>query len=318
MKRFFICLAALFIFGLPVSLPAAQPEGPESIVVNRIAAVVNGEIITLHELRQHSAGEFMRMGVNPRDPASRATVNQVMSQVLSAMIDDILLRQEAERLKIKVSETEIDNELNKMVQRNQTSLREFEARVAAQGGTMAMVKERIRNNLLSQRIIGIQIARKIMVTSEEVSAYYEQHKNEFQANRGVDVSLIVFSPSSNAADVLRRIQSGSLTFEAAAKQFSEGPAPDQGGRLGMINWDDLAPPLKAQVVDLQKGEVGTVFHINGRDYLVKLNDTTPGRNMSLEEATPEIERLLREPRMQERFTEFTQQLRGRAVIDIRV
>ena len=318
MKRFFFRLAFTAFLSLPFAAAAAGADRPESVVVNKIAAVVNGDIITLHELRQHSAGEFLRMGVNPGDPAARHQVDQVMSRVLSAMIDDILLRQEAERLKIKMTDAEVDNELNKLVQRNQTTLKEFESRVVAQGGTMDIVRERIRNSLLSQRIIGIMISRKVVIGSEEISAYYERHRNEFHADKTVGVSLIVFSPSANPEDIRGRIQSGSLSFEAAAKQFSEGPAADQGGNLGMIGWDDLAPPIKAQVMDLNKGEIGTIFQINGRDCLVKVNDMTSGRNMTLEEATPEIERILREPRMQERFTEYTQQLRSRAVIDIRI
>lgn len=312
------CMALFFFLAAPLSAVAASPEMPESIVVNKIAAVVNGEIITLHELRQHSSGEFVRMGLNPSDPTNRRQVEEVMSRVLTVMIDDMLLRQEAERLQIKVNDTEIDNELRKLVQRNQTTMQDFETRVAAQGGTMDMVRERLRNSILSQRIIGAMIARKAVVTSEEIHSYYTEHQNEFQAEKSVDVSLIVFSPTSNASEITNKIINGSLSFEEAARKYSEGPAPDNGGNLGMIRWDDLAPPIRAQVVNLSPGHVSDIFQINTRDCLIKLNDTQSGRHMTLEEATPEIERILREPRLQERFAEYTQQLRSRAVIDIRL
>jgi peptidyl-prolyl cis-trans isomerase SurA len=309
-------IPALFVLlFMPFSAFSAQ-EGP--IVLNKIAAVVNGEMITLHELRQHSSAEFVRMGINPADPASRPQVDNVMSKVLSVMIEDMLLRQEAERLKIKVADSEVDNELRKIAQRNQTGMKDLEARIAAQGGTLDMLKERIRNNILSQRIINIMIARKTVVTAEEISEYYAAHKEEFSAERSVDISLIVFSPSSNAPDIAARIRSGSLSFEDAARKYSEGPSPDSGGRLGMIKWDDLGAPIKARVVEMKKGDISGLFQTNSRDCLVKLNDATSGRSMTLEEATPEIERLLREPRLQERFAEYTHQLRSRAVIDIRI
>lgn len=316
--KYFRCCVLLFVFlALPAAVSAAR-ENPETIVVNKIAAVVNGEIVTLHELRQHSSAEFVRTGINPSDPASRDQIEKIMSKVLAVMIEDILLRQEAERLKIKVTDAEIDNELRKIVQRNQITMQEFEARISAQGGTMDMVRERVRNSVLSQRIIGMMIARKTMVTQEEINKYYEEHKNDFQAEKAVDVSLIVFSPSSNASDIANKIVNGSLPFAEAARKYSEGPAPEHGGDLGMIRWDDLAPPIKSQVMGLSVGQISDVFQINTRDCLIKLNGVKSGRNMTLEEASPEIERLLREPRLQERFTEYTQQLRSRAVIDIRL
>lgn len=318
MKHFFRAILLLTLITFPLSAFAADNNASQIITVNKIAAVVNGEMITLHELRQHAASEFVRSGINPNDPATRGQIDAIMSKVLTVMIDDMLLRQEAERLQIKVNDSDVDNEVRKLVQRNQTTMKEFEARLAAQGGTIDMLKERIRNNILSQRIINIMIARKSVVTSEEVKAYYEEHKNEFEAERSVDISLIVFSPSSNPEDILLRIQKGTMSFEEAAKKFSEGPAPEKGGGLGLISWDDLASPFKAQVLQLQKGQISELFHVNSRDCLLKFNDSVSGRSMTLEEATPEIEKILREPRLQERFTEYTQQLRSRAVIDIRL
>lgn len=318
MKSIRLCLAVLAVLAFSLGASAAEAELSEPIILNKIVAVVNGEIVTMHELRQHAASEFARAGIDPRNPAARRQVDAITSRVLSVMIDDILLRQEAERLQVKVSDADIDNEIRKLAQRNQTNLKDFEARVVAQGGSMATVREHVRNSILSNRIIGVMIARKIVITEEEVKEYYEAHQRDFMAERSVDISLIVFAPSANPGEIYDKIRGGSLSFEDAARKFSEGPAPDNGGRLGMIPWDDLAPPFKAQVLQMKEGEVSGVFSVNTRDYLLKFNGATSGRSMTLEEATPEIERLLREPRLQERFTEYTDQLRSRAVIDIRI
>ena len=318
LKNFRCAFIVLFLMTLPVCSFAAEQNLPERIVLNKIAAVVNGEIITLHELRQHAGAELARSGINVSDPASRQHVDMVMSKVLSVMIENILLRQEAERLQIKVADSDVDNEVRKLAQRNQMSMKDFEARIVSQGGTLVMLKERVRNNILSQRIIAIQIARKSVVTEEEIKAYYEQNQDSFRADRSVDVSLIVFAPSAKHEDIYKKIANGSLSFENAARDFSEGPSPDSGGNLGMIKWEDLAAPLKEQVVHLKDGGVSPVFETNGRNCLIKLNTSTSGRNMTLEEATPGIEQILREPRLRDRFAEYTEQLRSRAVIDIRL
>lgn len=330
MKRIQTCILMVVVLALPLFVQfapsalfvqkaqAAESEVPQSIILNKIAAVVNGEIITLHELRQQAGAEFKRAGINPADPAMRRHVDTIMGRLLSTMIDDILLRQEAERLGIKVTDSEVDNEVRKIAQRNQTTLKDFEARVVAQGGSMAMVRESVSNSILSSRIIGLMIARKVVITEAEVKAYFEEHQGDFSAERSVDFSLIVLAPSVDADAINEQILNGKLSFEEAAKKHSEGPLPEKGGRLGMTPWDDLASPFKAQLMQLKDGEVSPPFSANGMICLVKLNGATSGRSMTLEEATPEIEQILREPRLQERFIEYTDQLRSRAVIDIRV
>ncbi len=316
--RFFShALLILFLFA-PAQIRAAEPGKYQSIQLNKIAAVVNGEMITLHSLRQHTGPELARAGIRPSDPAARPQIEAIMTQVLDSMVSDILLRQEAVRLKVTVSESEVENELRKVVQRNQTTMKEFELRIASQGSTMDIVKERLRNSILSQRIVNIMISRKIVVTNEEISKYYTEHAKEFSAEKAVNISLLIFGPGAKPADVLRRINDGSLSFADAVKQYSIGPAPDKGGDLGTIAWQDLAGPLKAEVATLQDGQISGLFQLNMTDAAVKLNSSSTGKQMTLEEATPDIERILREPRMRERFTEYTQQLRKKAVIDIRL
>jgi peptidyl-prolyl cis-trans isomerase SurA len=305
------------VFFSPAGFCAA-PEMPASIQLNKIAAVVNGEGITLHELRRIVGPELMRRGIQPGTPGTERAVNNLMEQALNHMIDTILLRQEATRLHITASDADVDNELNMLVQRNQTTLESFEAGLAAQGSSLEAMRAQIRNNILSQRIVNLMIARKVVVTKEGVARYYDEHSHEFMADRSVDLSLIIFSPSADAEAAAGSIRNGSKTFEAVAREYSIGPQPDQGGKLGFVPWKDLIPPVQIAASGLQAGEVSPLFSIESYKALLCFNGSTPGRQMTLEEATPEIERILREPLLQARFEEYTQQLRSKAVIDIRI
>lgn len=320
MRSAFLAAVAVLGFCLASLSPSASFAAQEgaSIQLNKVAAVVNGEIITLHELRRYVGPELVRRGVTPGAPGSEQIINQLMDIGLNSMIDDILLRQEARRLSITVSDAEVDNELNMVIQRNQTTREAFEAGLAAQGQTMDMVRDRVRNSILSQRIISIMIARKVVVTKEDIERHYETHGHEFTADKSVDVSLIVFPPAANAESLAAKIQSGALSFENVAKEYSVGPQPAQGGRLGLVPWRDLIPPLQAAITNLEDGQVSQMFSLETYKAMAKLNASTAGRQMTLEEATPDIERVLREPLLQARFDEYTKLLRGKAVIDIRV
>lgn len=304
---------------LPLGVACAATAGQNrSIQVNKIAAVINGEIVTLHELRRHAGPELARMGVDPSAPGSAAQVDAAVKKILDLMIDDILLRQEAAKLKITVSDSEVENELRKLVQRSQVTPQEFEARIVSQGGTMVMVKDRLRNNILSQRIVGLMISRKVVVTKEEIAKYYAEHQKEFTAEKSVDMALIVFAPTADANAIYAKIKDGSLSFEAAAKQYSVGPEAAEGGKIGHVAWKDLAAAIRAELAQLSPGQTSSLFVLDLNKAVVRLDGSTAGSQMTLEQASPEIERILREPRLEERFKEYTQQLRSKAVIDIRL
>lgn len=67
-----------------------------------------------------------------------------------------------------------------------------------------------------------------------------------------------------------------------------------------------------------RGMVSGLFEVNnGLKGQLKLLSMESGDGQTLEEATPQIERILREPKLQERFREYSEQLRKRAVVEIR-
>ncbi|MDP3431084.1 MAG: SurA N-terminal domain-containing protein, partial [Desulfomicrobium sp.] len=102
--------------------------GQAAQMVDRIVGVVNGEIITLQDLQQQIR---LVVGQTP-DPA---TAEKIAPQVLDSMIDDIVLRQEAQRLNIVVSDSEVENEVRQFKVRRRLSDEDFERSLRLQGLT---------------------------------------------------------------------------------------------------------------------------------------------------------------------------------------
>ncbi len=305
-----ICTLTLLFF-------AAMPAQAE--VLNKVAAVVNGEIISMYDLQAASAPAFLRQGVNRANPANQAAVDQVYRDVLDNLIADILITQEAERLKIDAPAEEVENELRTMIQRSQLSTPAFEQQLKTQGMTMAMVRDRIRKNILQYRLTTMMITRKIVVTRDDIRQYYDEHKNQFASDRSVELAMLVFPPEADAGALLGQIQSGAATFEDVTTKWSAGPNAANGGSIGTLNWKELAPEWKTALEGLDKGGVSNLLSLpDGRRVALKVLEITPGRTMTIEEATPEIENRLREPKLAQRSQEYIKQLRDKAVVDIRL
>ncbi len=309
--RWWACfLFLLAATGALFPAPAAEP-------LNKIAAVVNGEIITSYDLAAAAAPELLRERLDSKNPAHASRIRTIQDRVLEAMINDIIMAQEAERMKVGVDESEVETALQQFKERSRLDDNEFQRQLRIQGLSEDDFRRRIRKGLLRNRLLATMVGRKVVVTKEEIASYYEQHKHTLQADGRVRVALIVYPPDASAETWAQRISSGRIAFDEAVRKVSVGPRISEGGNLGEIDQQDLAPELREQLEKLSPGQVSGLFVLNNLQTQIKLLSRSAGVPQSLEEASEEIERILREPKLEERYREYSAQLRKRAVVDIR-
>ncbi|MDR2893808.1 MAG: SurA N-terminal domain-containing protein [Deltaproteobacteria bacterium] len=312
-------LAAVMFACVFFRLSAGQAGAAELHTLNKVAAVVNGEMITLFDVQRYSLQEITRRGLSGADAESEAARQKIFQDTLDSMIMDILVRQEAERYKVTVSDAEADNEIRMITQRSQMTPKQFEDQLIIQGTTLAQFKEQIKKNLLRQRMMNVMVARKIVVTREEIERYYEEHKAEFTTQHSVDISMLINAPTENPERIREEITSGKISFADAARKYSTAPNAANGGKMGAIAWADLNPAWRPVLAGMQPGDVSPVMRVaNNAGILLQLNSTIEDTALGLEEVAPQIENILREPRLNERFEEYSRQLRSSAVVEIRL
>ena len=287
--------------------------------VNQIAAVVNGEMITTYDLDKACRPVLQQNGISPSNPSQADMVKQIRQKVLDTLINELLIEQEAVRMKITVSNEEIDNEIKQIMQREKLSEQEFAKQLSTRGYSLDSYKATIKKNLLSRELLGHMVARKVIITKEEIENYYNEHSNVYDAGRQVRFAVIVYPSDVQAKEWAPQISSGKVAFSEAVKRVSVGPMKDQGGDLGIMDWSDLAQDVKSHLASLKIGEVSPLMLLNGMPAQLKLLDSqSGGRSQSLDEVREQIEATLRQPKMQERFVEYLEQLRKKAVINIRL
>lgn len=287
----------------------------------KIAAVVNGEIITTFDLEKEMLPELMRLKIDPRNAQAAPQINQLRQIVLENMIRGITLIQEAQRLKIEVSEAEIDSELSNFLLQQKLTPAELQKQLSLQHSSEKEFRARIADSLLRNRLLATMVARKIVITKEEVKAYYDQHKDTFMSNQAVSFAMLVYPPNMSQEEVeksIRRLQQNPNEFSAVVKKISVGPRAEEGGDLGQLPWEDVNQVLRDVLSALKVGQVSAPFNLNGLPCQVKLNALVSGSGQTLEQATPQIENILREPKGQARFDEYVEQLRRRAVVNIKI
>ena len=303
--------------------PPTYADAPPAAMVGKIVAVVNGERITALDIEKMARPEIMRRGLNPNNPEQRAQINEIYQQALNAQINDLLLYQEAVRLKTELPDSEVEKEVTRLMQQRKLGSQELEKQLKQEGMDMKKLRDQIRRNLLRQRLVSSMVFRKVILTREEVAKYYEEHKESFRAISEVRMAIIVYPPDVNAETVSQSIKSGRLSFEEAVRRYSIDPATSKaGGAMPPASWKDMAPDWRARILSMKIGELSDLFPIPHPQYQLKaqiklLERIGDDKILSLAEATPEIESVLREPLLKARFDEYVQWLRSRALVDIK-
>lgn len=308
-----VAIICLYLFLGITHIEAAQ--------VNKVAAVVNGKVITMFDLQKEALPELIRARINPQDIQKSEAANKILRQVLDSMILDILVAQEAQRLKATVTPGEIDNEITRLMKERRISKKQLEEQLASQKMSLSSLRKNLEKSLLRQKIMGMEVGRKVIVKPEEISKYYEEHKDTLFDRNGLHMGLLVYAPNVNASSIASQIKSGALSFAAACAKYSIAPNKDKSGDTGPIDWNRLNPEWEGKLTSMKPGDVTDVFDLQGK-YKAQVYLFRPGggteRTLTLKEATPQIDAILRHPKARDRFEDYSRQLRKKAIIDIRL
>ncbi|MFP5259780.1 MAG: SurA N-terminal domain-containing protein [Acidobacteriota bacterium] len=323
----------LCIFGLLVAMAASAGAAE---LVDRVVAVVNGKLITMFDVDNRVVEVVQRtqgITLKPGDPR----LDELRRQMLESMITELLIEQEAARMKINVSETEIDSQIDELKKKNSLTQQQFVAELAKEGLTLKQFRQRIRDDSMRKRLLGFMVHRKVLVTDDEVRDYYEKNKGNLPSTKSIlgpkmsgNIGFIMV-PSKKQADELRaKINSGAMSFADAAKKFSIGPGRDQGGDLGDVQAKDLAAPLRDALKAAPAGQVSEPVMLDGKAVLLKqrtdkgdLAQPAPApvaaaSGSSYEQAREQIQELLYKQKFDKIFQEYIDNLRSKAVIEVKL
>jgi len=293
------------------------PQG-QAATVNEIVAVVNGEAITRYELQQEmrnspAQSAMGAMGLQTGKNGDRER------KVLRSMINERLFVQEANRLGISLSDEVVRSRLERIRQENGLSREELENYLQERGRDLDQFKETIRRKIKINRLLSSMVRQKVVLTEEEVRSYFEEHKDDFLPPSEVELSLILMRDRQALKALRAKIRQEEMAFTRAAERHSVGPNAQKGGNMGTVAFDDLNKQLRDVVRDLEPDQVSRVIPFKDAYCLVRLERTQSSRG---EEAFSRVREKVRQKaysrKVRQRFEEYVNKLRSKAVIDIRL
>lgn len=299
-------------------------------VVEEIVCKVNGDIITHNDLdHDRKQLEQQLRQQNLAGARLQEVLNTKMSDLLRDRIDRLLMVQKGKEMDLK-----IDSDLNKRMAELQrrsgiADPQKFQEWVKEQSGeAYEDYRGDMKNQLLMDSVIQEEIIRKIQFKKEELQAYYEQHKNDFQRQERVFLRNIFVSTAGKdaaaqalaekkAKDLSARAKKGEK-FADLAQSNSDDPATAQeGGVMPPYEKGQMLPELETAIWEQPRSFVSEPIKLANGYIIVRVDEHYKAGLASFDEVENEIQNRMLQDRLPAAERAYLNKLRETAFLEIK-
>src|SRR5262245_56990386 len=298
------CLAVLVAIGAFAQMPIFTVTAAEqqATVVDGIAAVVNGEVITYSQVRALSAPQerLLRQQYTGDELAKKLT--ELRELALRDLIDRRLVIQSFKKESYEIPDHIVDMRIHQIIQESFGGDRNtFVKTLEAQNYTLGEFKEKEMEKIIVGAMRSKNVKTNSVISPTKIDEYYRKHREEFTSKEQIKLRMIMISGHKDTAsapaqkelaeEVLGKLASGA-EFEQMAQMYSEDSTKDNGGDWGWIEHKTLAEPLEKFAFNMPVGRVGNIIDYAGNYYILKVEDKHGGSTKSLTEVRADIEKKL--------------------------
>lgn len=258
----------------------ALPAAAETKTLDYIVAVVNDEVIVNTALQQElRAAEKKLHQQNIAIPSYQ----DLEKQVLENLIMVSLQLQLAERTGIQVEDSRLNESLRKIAEQNNLDLPKFREALEQDGYQYEQVREKLRNDMIINRLQHRQVASRINITEREIDNFLANQvlqgaiSNEYHIWHILIATPETPSPEQieakkqKANDVLAQLTQGA-DFQALAVSISDSRTALEGGDLGWLKAGEMPTLFNGVVDDMALGEIKGPIRDASGFHLIKLVD----------------------------------------------
>jgi len=296
-------------------------------VIDRIAAIVNQEVITLSEVEKLAFPLQQDIQTNNRWE-KKEQVNQIYRKVLDKLIEEKLIDQEVKKSEIKVTSKEIEGALEEVKRRNSATQEDLEKALANEGMTLEFYKKEIGKRIQRMRLINWAVKAELKGGEKELRDFYQKNIDRYRVNETYRPAQILFlipegAPPEEVLEIRKKCQKvlekikGGEDFGEMALLYSQHISSKDGGDLGYFKRGELIPEIEKEALRLEVGEVGGIVRTSFGFHIIKLLDRKGGA-LPFEAVQEKVKADAYEKEMEKAYQQFISKLKEKSVIEIKL
>ena len=250
---------------------------------------------------------------------------KLQEKALEQAIGSFLLLEQAKKLDLPVTASDVDAEVAKVV--TQVGGEEnFKKALDAQKLSIADFRREIEKGVRVNMLVQQACAHVSDPSEEEVEAFYKAHKDEYKAPHQVlcqhilvksaegDLPEVKSAAFEKIRSIRERIVNGG-DFAEEAKEHSDCPSGKEGGSLGWFGRGMMVPEFDKAAFDMKKGEISDVITTQFGYHIIYKADERGGEEQTLVDVHDQIKDLLRHNARGKAMDEYVKDLREKATIE---
>jgi peptidyl-prolyl cis-trans isomerase SurA len=302
-------------------------------IVEQVLVKVNGEIITKTEFEARQVAELRNRPELAKASAASVELQRAIAQITPDLVlnavDELLLIQRGREFGYALGDQQFAQYVEDI--RKSQNLEEearFQEALKQEGLTMADLRRNIERSMLVSQVQRVEIMGKISINEEEARQYYDQHRTEFTSPTEITLREILLEvPTSDrgvnvaqddavraSAEELRKRLLAGEPFPRLAGEHSAASSKANGGLIGPIHSDELAPQLRDLLASINVGDITDVLRAQRGYQILKLESRTDSKVKTFEEARGDIGNRIGQQKLRGEREKYLDRLREQATI----
>jgi peptidyl-prolyl cis-trans isomerase SurA len=296
-------------------------------VVDRIAAVVNDDVITLSEVYE-LGGDFIEKAVQDAggNPARR---REAEIEVLDSLIKRRLISQEITKLGLDVTDQELDRTIDDIARRNGLERDQLRSEVEKTGMPWQEYRNELKENLRQSKFTQAVIQPRINVNEDELLDAYNRTVVSGARPQVADLGAIFLAFPPDADDTAKAEKRATATkiqeefaagtpFADLAAKYDEGPYGPNGGKMGTYKKGELVAELDGPAFATPVGSLTPPIETSQGIFLLtvfQLENEPPASYESMKEA---LTQQVYADRIDDETDQWYRQARRRAAVLVKL
>jgi parvulin-like peptidyl-prolyl isomerase len=317
----------IFFLLLAFSVPLKAAEE----VINGIAAIVNGEVITFSQVRALASAQEKSASEVYQGEALQNKIKEVREQSIKDLVDRALILQEFKKKEFNIPAYVIDDSVQRIIRQDFGGDRmAFIKTLQSQGFTMARFHEEQKNKITVQAMRQSKVSDNIIVSPVKIREFYNKNSATYTTPEQVKLRMIVLKEGTSSGDAssaatvgkkqmaaeLHDKLAGGAEFDRLAQMYSDDSTNESGGDWGWIERKTLNDALAKVAFSLKKGEISPVIPLDNAYYILMVEDKKEAITKPLKEVQQEIVQNLIQQEKLKIQDQWLQTLRQKAYIKI--
>lgn len=280
MRTFTTAVCLLFAMAFAHCAQAQDRPRTKIVLLDRIIAVVNDQVITRRDLDERVSGVLSRM----REQGTPLPPSDVLErQVLERMIQTRVQLQFARDTGLRVDDAMLDSTIARIAANNKITVQEMRSAIERDGIPFAKYRDDLRDEIITARLREREVDSKIQIADSEVDNFLNTLQQQESRSEEFNLSHILIrvpeqaSPEQlqerrkRAEAALAQIKNGA-DFRQIAAGMSDAPDAVQGGLMGWREFVQLPTLFADGVKSLKAGGITPVLRSAAGFHIIRVND----------------------------------------------